>query len=91
MIESVTGNSLTVNTTDKVGFDKAAVSFDKALSLDFTPEPGMTVEITILPEIRERTRAGDGNLHKTHQQGPCFPDPKYKNHRQEAKALMERA
>jgi hypothetical protein len=76
MIESVTGNSFTVNTRDKVGFNKAAVSFDKALSLDFTPEPGMTVEITILPEIRESNPVQvTATAIKLISKDPVLPEP----------------
>lgn len=91
MIESVTGNSFTVNTRDKVGFNKAAVSFDKALSLDFTPEPGMTVEITILPEIRESYPVQvTATAIKLISKDPVLPEPTYvKITAQEAKALMD--
>lgn len=91
MIESVTGNSLTVNTPDKVGFDKAVVSFDNALSLDFTPEPGMTVEITILPEIRESYPVQvTATAIKLISKDPVLPEPTYvKITAQEAKALMD--
>lgn len=53
LIESVSENSMVVTTSDNVGFDKARVGYDKNLKLDFTPAAGQTVEITILPEIRE--------------------------------------
>lgn len=53
LIESVSENSMMVTTSDDVGFDKASVGYDKNLKMDFTPAAGQTVEITILPEIRE--------------------------------------
>lgn len=53
LIESVYENSMMVTTTDDVGFDKAMVGYDKNLKMDFTPAAGQTVEIIILPEIRE--------------------------------------
>lgn len=91
MIESVADNAITVNTRDKVGFDKAAVSFDKALALDFTPEPGMTVEITILPEIRESYPVQvTATSIKLISKDPVLPDPTYiKITAQEAKTLMD--
>lgn len=52
-IESVSENRIMVTTSDDVGFDKASVGYDKNLKMDFTPAAGQTVEITILPEIRE--------------------------------------
>lgn len=52
-IESVSEKSIMVVTDDPVGFDKAAVGYAKDLELDFEPEVGQIVSITILPEIRE--------------------------------------
>ncbi len=57
IIESVMENSIlvtTITTTDSdVGFDRASVSFDENTSIPFNLIPGQTVELTILPEIRE--------------------------------------
>ncbi len=52
-IDSVSENSILVTTSDDVGFDLASVSYGENLKLDFTPEAGQIVEITIMPEIRE--------------------------------------
>ena len=53
VIESVSENSITVTTNDAVGFDKATVGYDKNMKMDFVPEVGRKVTITILPQIRE--------------------------------------
>lgn len=53
IIENVSGNSMMVTTSDNVGFDRASVGYDKNLKIDFKPAAGQTVEITILPAIRE--------------------------------------
>ena len=42
-----------VTTKDDVSFDKASVSFNKSYKPDFELKIGISVEITILPEIRE--------------------------------------
>lgn len=52
-IESVFENGIMVTTTDDVGFDKASVGFDKSCEIGFNLLVGQTVQITILPEIRE--------------------------------------
>ncbi len=52
-VESVQDQSILVTTSDDVGFDQAQVRFSDQLELQFAPEPGQTVEITILPEIAE--------------------------------------
>ncbi|MEL7655413.1 MAG: GerMN domain-containing protein [Bacillota bacterium] len=51
-IESVNENSILVNTIDYENFDKASVDLRDA-EYDFELSEGQTVEITILPEIRE--------------------------------------
>ncbi|MFZ2539353.1 MAG: rhodanese-like domain-containing protein [Oscillospiraceae bacterium] len=53
IIESVFEDGIMVTTTDDVGFDKASVGYDKNCKIDFTPLAGQTVEIEILPSIRE--------------------------------------
>ncbi|MDF2677917.1 MAG: hypothetical protein K0Q97_2251 [Bacillota bacterium] len=53
LIENVSENSMMVTTSDNVGFDKASVSYDKNLKLNFNPKIGQKVKIVILPEIRE--------------------------------------
>jgi uncharacterized lipoprotein YajG len=53
LIENVSENSMMVTTSDNVGFDKASVSYDKKLKLNFSPKIGQKVKIVILPEIRE--------------------------------------
>ena len=52
-IESINENSIIVTTKDDVSFDKASVSFNKSYKPDFELKIGISVEITILPEIRE--------------------------------------
>lgn len=52
-IEEVGENSILVTTEDLNASDRASVGYDKSLRMDFTPEAGQTVKITILPEIRE--------------------------------------
>lgn len=53
VVESVSEHGMMVVTSDNVGFDKASVGYTEALKLDFEPAAGQTVEITILPKIRE--------------------------------------
>ncbi len=52
-IVSVSENGIMVTTTDDVGFDKASVGYDKNFEVDFNLIEGQTVEIEILPQIRE--------------------------------------
>jgi rhodanese-related sulfurtransferase len=53
-IEAVSENSLLVTAQDEnLSFDRAAVFYDEELKMDFTPKEGQSIEITILPEIRE--------------------------------------
>ena len=52
VVESVSENSILVTTTDNVGFDKASVNTENA-EFVFDIIVGQTVEIEILPEIRE--------------------------------------
>lgn len=53
IIENTFENSILITTSDDVGFDKASVSYDKNMKLDFVLTVGQNVKITILPEIRE--------------------------------------
>lgn len=54
VIESVYDNSIMVTTSDSAaGFDKASVGFDKYCEISFNLLVGQTVEITMLPQIRE--------------------------------------
>jgi len=53
VIEQVMENGILVTTTDDVGFDKASVGFDKSCKINFNLLAGQTVELTILPQIRE--------------------------------------
>ncbi len=54
VIEEVYENGFLVTTTDLDGTDKVSIGYDKNMKpLDFTPAPGQTVEMTILPELRE--------------------------------------
>jgi len=52
-VEEVHENSLTVSTSDDVGFDSAVVNFDAKSRPGFEPVPGRRVRITILPKISE--------------------------------------
>jgi rhodanese-related sulfurtransferase len=53
-IEAVSENSLLVTTQDEnLSFDKAAVFYDEKLKMDFMPKTGQSIEITILPEVKE--------------------------------------
>jgi rhodanese-related sulfurtransferase len=54
IIDTVSENSLLITTQDEnLSFDKAAVFYDEKLKMDFTPKAGQSIEITILPEVRE--------------------------------------
>ncbi len=54
VIETVYENGFLVITADLDGTDKVSIGYDKNMKpLDFTPAPGQTVEMTILPELRE--------------------------------------
>lgn len=53
VIEEVFENGIMVKTSDDVGFNQASVSFDKSCKINFNLVAGQTVEIKILPEIRE--------------------------------------
>lgn len=52
-IESVLENTIIITTSDEVGFDRASVSYDKNMKLNFVPAVGQKVEVEILREIRE--------------------------------------
>lgn len=53
VVESVQEQGVTVRTVDYGGFDRAYVFFSENLKPDFKLAEGRTVDITILPEIRE--------------------------------------
>lgn len=54
VIQEVYENGFLVTTADLDGTDKVSIGYDKNMKpLDFTPAPGQTVEMTILPELRE--------------------------------------
>jgi rhodanese-related sulfurtransferase len=52
-IEQVYDGGILVVAEDIKEFDKAHVRYHESLTLDFTPEAGQRVKITILPEIAE--------------------------------------
>lgn len=53
IITAINGDNFTVTTTDKVGFEEANVALSDDVVLDFTPQAGQTVNLTILPQIAE--------------------------------------
>lgn len=53
IITAINGDNFTVTTTDKVGFKEANVALSDDVVLDFTPQAGQTVNLTILPQIAE--------------------------------------
>lgn len=53
VIESVYNNGIIVTTADDVGFSKANVEYDNSLEIPLNLTAGQTVELTILPQIRE--------------------------------------
>lgn len=53
LVEEVYDGGVLVTTEDEVGFDKASVSYDEDLIIDFEIEAGQNVTIEILPLIRE--------------------------------------
>lgn len=58
VIQEVYDEGMLVTTDDEVGFDKASVSYDENLLMDFQPQAGQEVEIEILPQIRESYPVG---------------------------------
>lgn len=58
VIQEVYDQGMLVTTDDDVGFDRASVSYDENLVIDFEPEAGQEVEIEILPQIRESYPVG---------------------------------
>ncbi len=53
IINEVEDQSILVETTDDVGFDLASVNLSEIMDIGFTLQVGQSVQLTILPEIRE--------------------------------------
>jgi hypothetical protein len=52
-IDEVDDNSILINTSEDVGFEKAQVYFEEDMEINFDLEIGQTVKLTIKPDIRE--------------------------------------
>ena len=53
VVESVQERGIMIKTVDYEGFDRASVGYSEDLKLGFNLIEGQTVEITILPQVRE--------------------------------------
>lgn len=58
IVEEVNDGGVLVTTEDEVGFDKASVTYDENLVIDFELAVGQSLIIEILPEIRESYPVG---------------------------------